>query len=415
MTLQEMLQKRAKLVADAKALNDLVLGEKRDFTQEEQNTWDALMTDADGLKSKIDRQERLDSLDRSLDESRGRMTGPQTGDENPDPAMGAETGEKGRDGLPVRATDEYRSAFQSYLSGDNEKRAVLQTSIDNAGGYLVPEQIYQGIIHDLEGLVFLRGISSTMEVQNATPLGVPYESAGFADADWTAEVATIAEDTALTFGRRNLAPSLLAKRIKVSQKMIRMLPDIDGYLQGRMADKFATAEENAFLNGDGADKPLGVFVASDNGIPAARDFETATATKFTADELIDTKYGVKQQYANRGVWAMHRSMVKMAAKLKDSNGQYLWQPGLHLGKPDTLLGHPLYVSEYAPDSAEAGAYAAIFGDFSYYWIVDALTMSIQRLDELYAETSQVGLIGRREVDAMPVLGEAFSRLKFKAA
>jgi HK97 family phage major capsid protein len=105
-----------------------------------------------------------------------------------------------------------------------------------------------------------------------------------------------------------------------------------------------------------------------------------------------------------------RETVKKTRKLKDGAGQYIWQLGLASGKPDTILGVPYFESEYAPSAFTAGKYIEIVGDFSNYWIVDALSMAIQRLVELYAATNQVGFIGRQELDGMPVLEEAFARV-----
>jgi HK97 family phage major capsid protein len=102
--------------------------------------------------------------------------------------------------------------------------------------------------------------------------------------------------------------------------------------------------------------------------------------------------------------------VKRARKLKDGNSQYLWSPGLS-GQPGTILDRPYVMSEYVPDTYTTGLYVAAVGDFSYYWIVDSLDMEIQRLDELFALKNQVGMVVRKETDGMPVLSEAFARLK----
>jgi len=98
-------------------------------------------------------------------------------------------------------------------------------------------------------------------------------------------------------------------------------------------------------------------------------------------------------------------------KLKDGNDQYIWQPGITGDRSDTILDIPFVLSEWAPDTISDQSYIGMLGDFSFYWIVDTLAFEVQRLVELYAETNQVGFIGRQEVDAMPVLPEAFVRLQ----
>ena len=104
-------------------------------------------------------------------------------------------------------------------------------------------------------------------------------------------------------------------------------------------------------------------------------------------------------------------VLAVVSKLKDGEGQYLWRQSVLDGEPDRLLGRPVMMSEYAPNTLTTGLYVGILGDFSNYWIADALDMQIQRLVELYAETNQIGFIGRLETDGMPTLAEAFVRVK----
>jgi len=107
----------------------------------------------------------------------------------------------------------------------------------------------------------------------------------------------------------------------------------------------------------------------------------------------------------------HRDAVKQLAKLQDDDGRYLWMNSIQLGQPDMLFGLPVFVSEYAPNTFTTGLYVGAVGDFSFYHIADALDFTVQRLNELYAATNQTGFIGRLESDAMPVLEEAFVRVK----
>jgi HK97 family phage major capsid protein len=107
----------------------------------------------------------------------------------------------------------------------------------------------------------------------------------------------------------------------------------------------------------------------------------------------------------------HPDGAKQIAKLQDDDGQYIWRESVRVGEPDRLLGMPIYMSEYAPNTFTTGLYVGALGDFSYYWIADAMSMEMQRLVELFAAANQVGLVGRLESDGMPVLGEAFVRVK----
>ena len=106
--------------------------------------------------------------------------------------------------------------------------------------------------------------------------------------------------------------------------------------------------------------------------------------------------------------------MKQIAKLTDAEGQFIWRESMRDGEPDRLLGRPSRMSEFAPNTLAANQYVGLLGDFSHYWIIDSLIMQIQRLTELYAETGQIGFIGRYEGDGQPVLPEAFARIKLAA-
>ena len=142
--------------------------------------------------------------------------------------------------------------------------------------------------------------------------------------------------------------------------------------------------ENAFLTGSGRNQPLGLLTDSDSGLTTDRDVVTGAATGIMPDALFDAQYFLKQQYWAKAQWMWSREAVKRIRKLKDAENQYLWQPGLQLGQPDRILNFPFIMSEFMPDTFTSGSYVGIFADFSWYWIVDALTMETQRLVELYA-------------------------------
>jgi HK97 family phage major capsid protein len=250
-------------------------------------------------------------------------------------------------------------------------------------------------------------------ITTAESLGAPSLDTDLNDADWTTELQTGTEDTAMRFGKRELRPHPVAKLIKVSKKLLRAsaLP-IEGIIQDRLAYKFGVTQEKAFLTGTGTQQPLGVFTASNDGIPTSRDVSTGnTTTSITFDGLIEAKYSLKGQYWNKADWLFHRDALKQVVKLKDGDGQYIWRMSVRDGEPDTLLGRPIMMSEYAPNTFTTGLYVGLFGDFSNYWIVDSLDLQVQRLVELYAATNQDGFIGRLETDGAPVLAEAFARVK----
>ncbi len=404
--LQELRQKRGTLVEQMNTLNNKALEEKRSLTPEESEKWEAMDADQEDLRKQIERSEKGEALKKEMAETR----------EKTEFMEGKEKKGDKRD-LPYIASDEYRDAFRHYLhSGEkpiSDEFRALQADSDVIGGYLVaPQQFVQDLIKFVDDQVFIREMSTTTQVNEADSLGIPSLDVDPADADWTAEIKTGNEDDDMAFGKRELFPHPLAKRIKVSNKLLRVsaMP-VEQIVRERLGYKFAVTEEKAFLNGSGSNQPLGVFTASVDGISTGQDVSDGnTATTIGADGLINAKYALKAAYWDAAVWIFHRDAVKQIRKLKDGNGQYLWQPGLQAGQPDRILDSSFRMSEFAPNTFTTGLYAGIIGDFSRYWIADALNMQVQRLVELYAETNQTGFIGRMELDAMPVLEEAFIRV-----
>ena len=165
------------------------------------------------------------------------------------------------------------------------------------------------------------------------------------------------------------------------------------------------------MTGNGSGKPLGVFVASDSGIPTSRDISADnTTTAVTYDGLMNAKYSLKEGYIRNANWLFHRDAVKMLAKIKDGESRYVWEPAVSNDIPDRLLGIPVHQSEFVPNTFTTGQYVGILGDFNYYWIVDADPLEIQVLNELYAVNNQIGYLFNYFGDGAPVLGEAFARI-----
>ena len=137
-------------------------------------------------------------------------------------------------------------------------------------------------------------------------------------------------------------------------------------------------------------------------------------TAVTTDEVISLIYALKAPYRKNAKFLMNDATVSALRKLKDSNGQYLWQPSLQAGQPDRLLGYEIYTSPYAPTLA-AGALSIAFGDFQSYWIADRTGRTVQRLNELYSTNGQVGFVATERVDGKIILPEGIQLLKMKAS
>lgn len=426
MNVRELREKRSRAVHEARVVVETAEAEKRALTAEEQEQYDRLMAEQDELRGRIERAERIAALDEELDaradepltqrENAGGEAAPeqfrfvsrglaalneQNVDWRSEPAWQALL----RTNLPA-----YRKGFSRFVRY-GEQRA-LQVDSDTAGGYLTaPVQWVDRLIQAIDNQTFIRQWATVIAVPTAQSLGAPSLETDPADPTWTAEIATGTEDSSMAFGRRELFPHPLAKRLKVSKRLLRVYPNAENLVRDRLAYKFAVTFENAALNGSGSNQPLGIFTASAQGINTDRDAATGnTTTAVTFDGLIEAKYTLKQQYWPNARWLAHSDFYKMVAKLKDDDGQYLWRESVRAGEPDMLLGMPSYFSAYAPNTFTTGLYVGVLADFSQYWIADALDMQIQRLVELYSETNQDGFIGRLESDGLPVLSEAFVRV-----
>lgn len=399
---------KGSLTQQYRAILDKAKAENRSINTEEQASLDKMDVRFESLDKEITLHEKQEARE-SEGSARNDRKPPVTEPENE--VKGGTNG--------IRASKEFQKAFSAALvtgkvpsNASADVRMALQSDLDDQGGVLVAsEQFADRFIQSVDNQVFIRGLATVTRVTTAASLGIPTLASDIDDANWTAEILTGAEDTGMKFGKRELHPHPLAKRIKISKKLLKMSTMVESKVMERLAYKFGVAQENGFLTGTGVNQPLGVFTASTNGISTGRDVATDnTTTAITADGLINALYSLKAQYQRTAQWIFHRDVVKAIRKLKDSYGQYIWQPGLQGGQPDRILDRTFNMSEFAPNTFTTGKYVGIIGDFTRYEIADALDMTVQVLTELYAETNQNGYIGRVETDGMPVLEEAFARV-----
>jgi len=424
--LRDLYEQRAKVLTEMRALQD-----SDNYDAEKYQRMEA---DFDKFTREIELAKKEELLSRSDNEVIRPIPGAQEREQRErgqgsDPWQGKamriiRPGEKRQAPKPseVEARDIGRFfAVGAYNLTDAEKqrfetRRVLQADKDVTGGFAVlPESYSSQILTELNDAVFIRSLGTQIELKNAASLSVPYEDNAGDDASWTAEIFTGAEDASISFEKRNLAPKPSAKRVKLSRTLAQRAAGFQNFAISRLSYKFALTEEKAFLTGDGVGKPMGIFIAAGAGalgISTARDGSTGnTSTEIKADNLIETLMSLKAQYRKNAVWVFHRDAIKQIRKLKTGDGVYLLQPSLAADKPDTILGKVYHESEYAPNTFTSGLYVGILGDFSYYWVVTALSMEVSVLTELYAEQNCIGLIGRMEVDAAPILENAFARVK----
>lgn len=394
----EMKQERATAVTAIREMMDKAEG--REMTGEELTALKAAERDFDALNARIDREEKQLARERAMGEVEEAAE------------RGGEAPEAKRQG----------QMFAAALTGHPQRVAEYQASFtlgddDQAGSLTAPMEFRTQLIKEVDDEVFMRRISKVLPPIGASQtIGYPQRVSAATDAEWVTEIARAPEEDTLAYKRREFKPNRMAKRILLSKALIAHAPMAEGVVRAEMAYSIAATQENAYMTGDGVNKPLGIFTASADGIPAERDVSDGnTATGVTIDGLINAKYSLKGPYLRKAHWIMHRDLVRDLVKIKDSDGQYIWQASVAQDAPDRMLGVPVDMSEFAPNTYTAGQYAAIIGSFAdYYWIVDADTLTVQVLRELYAETNQVGYLYNYAGDGAPVMGEAFARVKLGA-
>jgi HK97 family phage major capsid protein len=300
---------------------------------------------------------------------------------------------------------ETRGEFREHLI---EKRA-LQVSSDTAGGYLVSGGIMNEILRVERQQSIMRMISRVLDpLEGIDEIGVPSEEAAIADASWVTEITIGGEDSSASFGRKTLHPHPISKLIKVGQKLLRSASNAEDYVIEALGNAVATPQESAFIEGSGSGEPLGLLNTS--GLPV---YTTSASGGVSGDDIRKWIFSLPALYQERARILTSTDFMRHLMTLKDGDGQYLFnlERGQILGKPVVLSdGMPSGIVD-SSDNLVGGQYAAIVGDFRYFWIADAAGAVVQRLAELYAEANETGFIIWQETDGMCVLPAAFYALQ----
>ena len=317
------------------------------------------------------------------------------------------------------ATDEYARAFWDNMRGDTslEVRNALSVGTDANGGYTVPDEFERKLVEALEENNIFRSLAHVIRTNSGTRT-IPVAADNGA-ASWVEEGNAIGESD-MTFSVQTLSAYKLGCMIRVSNELLHDSAfDIAGHIAKRFGIRFGNAEEDAFINGTGVSanpattpsQPTGILTTMTN--PAVT---TANATTITFDDVYKLYYALRSPYRKKAVFMCNETVLLQLMLLKDKNDRYLWKPGLDIGKPDTILGHPIHTTTYMPAitgtaNTDKNKKVLLFGDFQYYWIADRTNRTLRRLNELYAVTDQVGFIGTQRVDGKLILPEAMQCMK----
>lgn len=391
MNILELYEKRAKAWEAAKAFLDSHTDKDGKLSEEDAAAYDKMEKEVMDYTKSIERLQRQEALDNKLYQ-------PTTSPVKNNPSK-----PKGKGGF--RATDEYKSSMLTALRTNfRQVSDVLEEGNDANGGYLVPEEYDRRLIDVLDEENIMRTLGTTITTSGEHKINI---AATKPAAAWIEEGAAIQFSDA-TFGQKLLDAHKLHVAIKITDELLYDNAfNLENYIITQFGKALANAEEDAFLNGDGAGKPKGLFPDAEVGV-------TTSTGSITSDNMIELVYSLKRPYRKNASFIMNDQTIAALRKLKDNNNNYIWQPSYQAGEPDRLLGYTLHTSAFAPKQA-AGAKAIAFGDFSYYNIGDRGVRSLQELKELFAGNGMVGYLMKERVDGLLVLPEAVKCLQIKAS
>jgi HK97 family phage major capsid protein len=382
--LQKLKQRQLEIVELQRTLLD-----KESISQEENETYVRLDSEYSDLTTKIARQEKLDATQETL----RQVTEVPAVTEVPKTRAEDKKQEDAK-----RYTEAFENMIRTPMMNlDGETRAVLNTGTDAEGGYLVPEVYLTTVINKLLERNVMRQLGDIMQTSSTTniPLG-----------DGRPSFSLIAENgaygtTDASFAQKQLGAYKLGGIIQSSDELIQdAFINLEQYLTNLIVEGVADAEEAYFTTGTGTAQPTGILTGGTLGKT------TAATAAVTADEVLDLIYALKAVYRGMGATLVMNSQTELALrKLKDSQGQYLWQPSLQVGAPSTFAGFPIAINEKMPDIGTGNKFMA-FGDFSYFKIGDRGGLSIKRLEELYAANGQIGWRVSKRFDSVVTQAEA---------
>lgn len=400
MTIIEMRTKRAKAIEAAKAFLESHRNKDGFLSTDDDAIYTSMENDIGKMGVEIARMERMEAMDAELSKP---VSAPIT--EKPATAK-----------VEIKvgtASDSYKDAFWNVTRAKDvvpyEVRNALQAGVDSEGGYTVPDEFMRVLVQALREANIVRGHANVVNTSGGSTKIPVVATKG--TASWIDEEGLIPESDDV-FGQQTIDAHKVGTIIKVSEELLNDSAfDLENYFASEFARRIGDKEEDAFFNGNGEKKPLGIL--ADKG-GAEVGVTAAAGTAITTEEIISLFYSVKAPYRKNAIWVFNDATMAAIRKLKGNDGQFLWQKALHEGDHETLLGKPVFTSPFMPEIG-AGNKIAAFGDFSYYWIGDRQGITFRRLNERYADSGQVGFLATKRVDGKLILPEAIKVLQMKGA
>ncbi len=321
--------------------------------------------------------EHLSKIGAALDHHKNRIDAIETADSRPITEIGAKAS--------VAEHGEYKAALRNYLRKGMEagleslelKSLSVGTPAD--GGYLVTPQMSEQIIQIVQDASPLRSLATVTEISSDS-LDV-IEDDDVMAATWAGETGTRDDTTTAQIGKQNIPTFEMYSQPKATQKLVDDAAiDIESWVAQKVGEQFARLESAAFFGGNGTSQPKGLLTyTAGTAFGQIEQIDSGTDGVVTADGLVELYYALKDEYAKNATFLMRRSVIQSVRLLKESStDQYIWQPGLAQGTPDSLLGVPVREAADVPAAANDALSVAI-GDFKRaYQIVDRAGVRILR-------------------------------------
>ena len=391
--LMNLRDKRVQTWNAAKAFLESHRGTDGTLSAEDDAIFNKMMDEVDKLGKEVVRLEKLEALDVEMSKATSKplSSAPVTRlDEEPVSKTG-------------RGTKGYNTSFWKVMrnkSVPHEVLNALHVGTDTEGGYLVPDEYERTLIEALEEQNIFRQLAHVIHTSSGERKIPVVASKG--TASWIDEEAAYPESDD-TFGQVSIGAYKLATMIKVSEELLNdSVFDVPSYIAREFARRIGAAEEEAFFTGNGTGHPLGILAETGG---AQVGVTGAKADAVTFDEVMDLFYSLRSPYRRNAVFIMNDATVKALRKLKNGNGDYIWQPTMDISADLEELAQTQVLVVCA------GAKSILFGDLGYYWVADREGRSFKRLNELYAPTGQVGFLASQRVDGKLILPEAVKVLQ----
>lgn len=372
--------------------NGGVTGEVREKIQRAMSEYDRLMDEAE--------------LEERMGAAETRINPVERGERLPEIVDDPDATPEEREAQSIAAQPEYRDAFLRYCArGEDgltvDMKKILQEAraltegVDADGGYLAPPTLVAGVIREQEEI---EQLAPRMNTINASVRAIrQVKGVDAIQFQWVGELQTKPEDQP-SFAAAEVVANTAAVIVRVSDELVEdSVFDLEGYLSTLAAEAKVEGEEAAFIGGTGVTQPWGILTRLNSETATPNRYTTASVGVLAADDFIKAYYALKARYRRQAAWVLGTQAIIAARLLKETSNQYLWQPGLQAGEPATMLGKAVIEATDSDntqnplDNAVAtGQDVGLVGDLRRYTVLRRLQLQVKRLEELYANTDEIG-------------------------